>query len=200
VAEMNHYRYYDKPNLRTKVSKWGWGIMVTLSAVLIINGLHLYMIIVETAQQQTIAILLTGFGALSLVAALDGYRNRSKPAQAGMWVVLFVMAVISLHMFLNEQTEIGTWYTSLAIVMLTGIAFPFRLSTIGMPSARAWQLHPVSRIIYPHKSAHVHILFSISGILFNRPVEKLLNTFRSINTFKLLHVKVISFHIQCRNA
>jgi len=119
----------ELPVLHSKKSKWGWSILVGLASLLILNGVHLYLFIVETAPQQTIAILLAGFGVLALVTALDGFRYRVRRAQTGMWVVLVVMTAISLHMFRHEQIIIGSWYAILAIIAMIGLLLVYSKQT-----------------------------------------------------------------------
>jgi hypothetical protein len=67
---------------RNRLIRLGWGILLALSIVLTINGFHLYFFIVETPSEQTTAILLTGFGALAVVVAREGFKHGSRWAWA----------------------------------------------------------------------------------------------------------------------
>jgi len=53
----------------------GWGILLTLSTLLAIYGVHLYFFIVETPGEQTTANLLTGFGTLAVIVTLEGFKH-----------------------------------------------------------------------------------------------------------------------------
>lgn len=117
---MSNQNIEDGTVAHSRTSRWGWRILLILTILLTINGVHLYFFIVETASQQTTAILLTGFGALAVVVALEGFRHGSRWAWVGMWVVVGVLAVVSLHMLRNEQNIIGFWYLALATITLIG--------------------------------------------------------------------------------
>ncbi len=61
-----------KRNLKIRL---GWGILLTLSTLLAIYGVHLYFFIVETPGEQTTANLLTGFGTLAVIVTLEGFKH-----------------------------------------------------------------------------------------------------------------------------
>lgn len=110
-------------NARTstnRVSKSGWGILLTINALLVLNGALLYVVVVTTPQEQTLSILLTGFGALAVMVAVEGFRHGSRWAWHANWVVVAVLAVVGLHMLRVERVDVGTWYLALTAVALMG--------------------------------------------------------------------------------
>jgi len=112
---------------RSAVRRWGWGILVGLGGLLAANGLLLYLVVVQTPQEQTLAIVLTGFGALSLVVALEGFRHRTVWAWNGTWVTVAMLATIALHFFrVGAQPEVASFYLVLTAIALTGqlLAYP----------------------------------------------------------------------------
>jgi len=101
--------------------RWGWGILTGLSGLLIANGILLYLVIVQTPQEQTLAILLTGFGALALVVAVEGFRHGSAWAWNGTWVMVALLATIALHFFrVGAQPEVAIFYLVLTSIALAG--------------------------------------------------------------------------------
>jgi hypothetical protein len=99
----------------------GWVILVGLGALLTANGVLLYSMIVQTPQEQTLAILLTGFGALSLMVALGGFRHSTEWAWNGTWVVVALLATITLHFFrVGAQPHVAAFYLVLTVIALAG--------------------------------------------------------------------------------
>jgi hypothetical protein len=106
---------------RFPAERWGWAILTGLSGLLIANGILLYLVIVQTPQEQTLAILLSGFGALALVVTVEGFRHGSAWAWNGTWVVVAVLATIALHFFrVGAQPEVAIFYLVLTSIALTG--------------------------------------------------------------------------------
>lgn len=98
---------------------WGWGILVTLGAVLVLNGLGLFLF-EQTGEGQTVGILLTSFGALAVAVAIAGFREGPGWAWAALWVVVAGLAALSLHMFRGGASNIGAFYAVLTLVALAG--------------------------------------------------------------------------------
>jgi hypothetical protein len=103
-----------------RTARWGWGILVALSGLLILNGILLYFVIVQTPQEQTLAILLTGFGSLALVVALEGFRRGGEGALRGMWVMVALLFVLVLHMARIGRMDVAVFYLILGALALTG--------------------------------------------------------------------------------
>jgi hypothetical protein len=106
-----------KQNLKIRL---GWGILLTLSILLTINGVHLYFFIVDTPGEQTTAILLTGFGMLAVIVTLEGFKRQSRWAWIGTWVVIFLLLAVGLHMLRYSQNIIAVFYLSLTAIAIIG--------------------------------------------------------------------------------
>jgi hypothetical protein len=101
-------------------ARWGWGILVGLCGLLIVNGLLLYLVVVDTAPEQTLSILLSGFGALGLVVAVEGFRRQTRWAWHGTWVVVGVLVVVAVHMLVVGRVDVSGFYFALGAVGLGG--------------------------------------------------------------------------------
>ena len=130
-----------------KTQKWGWGILLVVSALLALNGVALYFISASpsTFEQDTgvsmaevqqafptvadyvvregqiTSMLLAALGTLALVVALGGYRNGSRWAWNAMWVLAGALAAFSAGFALAAgRLDIGGFYLVLAAVTLVG--------------------------------------------------------------------------------
>jgi hypothetical protein len=111
----------DAARTRSAAARWGWGILVGLSGLLIANGILLYLVIAQTPQEQTLAIILTGFGALSLVVTVEGFRHGSAWTWNGTLVMVALLATIALHFLrVGAQPEVAIFYLVLTSIALTG--------------------------------------------------------------------------------
>ena len=113
--------------------RWGWGILVTLGTLLVLNGLGLYLF-EQTGEGQTVGILLTSFGALALAVAIAGFREGHGWAWASMWVVVAGLAALTLHMFSGGAANIGAFYAVLTLVALVGQLLTRGTRTTGAPT------------------------------------------------------------------
>ncbi len=132
---------------QSKISKWGWDILIALSALLALNGVALYFMSASPAifeqdtgvpmsevkqiyptvadqivrEGQTIAILLGGFGLLALVVALEGLRQGSRWAWNASWVVVATLAGIAVKTIVQSgRIDIGLFYLAFAAVVTVG--------------------------------------------------------------------------------
>jgi hypothetical protein len=104
----------------TTTSRWGWGILVTLSALLGLNGLALYLFIVDTQAERTIGVLLTAFAALAFMVALEGFRHGTRWAWNASWVVVVTLAAVGVHSMRGDRVDLPVFYLLLAGVALAG--------------------------------------------------------------------------------
>ena len=135
------------PRTVAKTQKWGWGILIVVSALLALNGVALYFISTSPAtfeqdtgvpisevrqafptvadhvvgEGQTISMLLASLGLLAFVVALGGYRDSPRWAWNAMWVLVGMLAVFSIVFLLfASRLDIGGFYVALAGVTLVG--------------------------------------------------------------------------------
>lgn len=99
---------------------WGWRILVTVSVLLILNGVGLYAFVVETHTERTIGVLLAAFAALSLMVALEGLRHATRWAWTAMWVVVVSLAAVGAHSLRGDRLDVPATYFVLAVVALVG--------------------------------------------------------------------------------
>lgn len=74
-------------------AKWGWRILVGVSGLLLLNGVALYLFIVDTQTERTIGVLLAAFAALALMVSLEGLRHGTRWAWNTGWVVVASLAL-----------------------------------------------------------------------------------------------------------
>jgi hypothetical protein len=95
-------------------------MMAGLCGLLCVNGLLLFFVIVDTALEQTLSILLTGFGTLGLVVSVEGYRRRTRWAWNATWVVVGVLVVVAFHMLAVGRVDLSGFYFALGALGLGG--------------------------------------------------------------------------------
>jgi hypothetical protein len=85
------------------MAKWGWGILLVISALLALDGLIWYFVGPSIIHARLVAVLLIGFGVLALLVALEGYRNGSPWAWYSSWIlVMALLAVGGIEVGENE--------------------------------------------------------------------------------------------------
>jgi hypothetical protein len=132
---------------RRKAAKWGWGILIAVSAVLVLNGAALYFMSASPSifqqdtgvpmaevreayptvadqvvrEGQNVAILSAAFGALTLTVALEGLRNGSRWAWNATWVLVAWLVVGGFQsLVVNGRLDIGGFFLATAAVALVG--------------------------------------------------------------------------------
>jgi hypothetical protein len=105
---------------RTRFSKWGWGIHLVVTGLLVLNSVILYFFIAGAREEQTTAILLGGLGLLALVVVLEGYRQHSRFAWNATWVLVGALSFIGVHITVLGELSVGVFYLSLAAITLFG--------------------------------------------------------------------------------
>jgi hypothetical protein len=104
----------------TTAARWGWGILVAVCGLLMVNGVALYLFIVDTQIEQTIGVLLTAFGALGLMAAIEGYRHGTRWAGSTTWVLVVSLVAIGAHTLRADRLDVPATYFVLAALALVG--------------------------------------------------------------------------------
>lgn len=132
---------------QTRTQRWGWGILIALSALLALNGVGLYFMSASPAifkqdtgvpmaevrqayptvadqvvrEGQNISLLLAGFGVMALVVALEGFRHASRWAWNATWVLVAWLVVGGLQaLVIGGRLDIGGFYLAFAGVALVG--------------------------------------------------------------------------------
>lgn len=130
---------------QSRASKWGWGILLAISALLALNGVMLYFfsaspdvfeqdtgvpmsevrqsfptVVDQVVREgQTISILLTAIGVATLMVAWEGFRRRTRWAWNTLWVLFAMVLVVGVRALLNGQ-GFGYWYLFMAAALLVG--------------------------------------------------------------------------------
>lgn len=132
---------------QSRTSKWGWGILLAISALLALNGVMLYFfsaspdvfeqdtgvpmsevrqsyptVVDQVVEEgQLISILLAAMGLTTLMVAWEGFRRRTQWAWNTLWVLVGMLAVAGLRSaLLGGRPDIGGFYLALAAVTLVG--------------------------------------------------------------------------------
>ena len=140
---MNVTQVSSRPN----VAKWGWGILLVVSALLVLNGVALYFISASptTFEQDTgvsmaavrqafptvadhvvregqiISVLLASMGLMAVVVALEGYRVGNRWAWMAMWILVGMLAFFAFGFLVSaDRPDIGGFYLLLVAVTLVG--------------------------------------------------------------------------------
>jgi len=134
---------------QSRAAKWGWGILMGVSALLMLAGLSWYFSlpqmllenIVEYGNLETgdltqgepsafdiITLIARGYGAgyvglglLGLLVGLEGYRNGTRWAWMAMWVLVFAYMAIAGIFLLSGDYVPGLGSFVLAVVALVGM-------------------------------------------------------------------------------
>jgi hypothetical protein len=132
---------------RTKTAKWGWGILLIMSALLILAGIGWYFGLPEMALENiaertslepdgfmvgkpsafdVITLIARGYGAgytslglMALLVALEGYRNGTRWAWMAMWVLVAAYTALGATFGVNHPVGLGI--LAFAVVALAGI-------------------------------------------------------------------------------
>ncbi|HSM57507.1 MAG TPA: hypothetical protein VK879_15250 [Candidatus Sulfomarinibacteraceae bacterium] len=105
----------------SRSSRWGWGILLSLSVLLTLNGLALYFFIADSQLMQTVSVMEVGLGLFVMVVSWEGFRRRSRWAWNATWVLVALLAALGLHILLGgEEPGVGLFYLSLSAIALLG--------------------------------------------------------------------------------
>jgi len=140
----------NRENRRTKTAKWGWGILLVMSALLMLAGLGWLLSLPQMALDNiaeyagfepgvfmqgepsafdVIAVITRGYGAgyvvlglMALLVALEGYRNSTRWAWMVMWVLVLAYAALAgIFLLAGESYALSLGVLSLAVITLVGL-------------------------------------------------------------------------------
>jgi len=131
---------------QSRTAKWGWGILIAISALLILNGAGWFFMgpslaffeldtgvsLAEFRQAyptvarnmatnaRQVAIWFLAFGALALLVALEGYRHNSRWAWTAAWVLVAAPAAVGINVLAGGEGAFGFGILAVAAVALVG--------------------------------------------------------------------------------
>ncbi len=134
-----------RQNGQSRTSKWGWGILLVVSALLALNGViwffmggslstfeqdtgiplsefrQAYPTVADGIAQQArqIAIWFVAFGLLALGVALEGFRHRSRWAWNLTWILVAAPAAVGVNALAGGDV-FGIGMLGVAAVALVG--------------------------------------------------------------------------------
>jgi len=136
----------QREQTQSRTAKWGWGILIAISALLILNGAGWFFMgpslaffeldtgvsleafraayptvarnIATNARQ--VAIWFLAFGALALLVALEGYRHNSRWAWNAAWVLVAAPAAVGINVLAGGEGAFGFGILAVAAVALAG--------------------------------------------------------------------------------
>lgn len=103
-----------------RLATWGWGILVTISGVLVLNGAGLFLFIADTQIFRTTAIVLVGLGLLALAITVDGFRHGAQHAWNSSWLLVAVLTMLAVHTTVGGERDVAMWHVILAATALAG--------------------------------------------------------------------------------
>lgn len=130
---------------QTRVAKIGWALLMLVSGLYILNGISWFFagpdavvddlaealgttadalegsfpeaVTGEGREARWDAIYLTSIGAMSFIAALNGYRRGARWAWYITWVLVFTIAAVAANGLIDIEGEIG-FFVILVLVLL----------------------------------------------------------------------------------
>lgn len=134
---------------QTRTARWGWGILLVMSTLLILAGTGWYFSLPEMALENIsertnlgpdgfmlgkpsafdiITLIARGYGAgyavlglMALLVALDGFRNGRRWTWMAMWVLVLAYAAIAVIFLLAGETyALSLGVLSLAVITVVG--------------------------------------------------------------------------------
>ena len=131
---------------QSRAGKWGWGIVLVVSVLLVLNGVALFFMsadpiifeqdtgvpMAEVTQTyppvaehvvhegQLTSIMLAGLGLLTLVVALEGYHHGTQWAWNAIWVLVGLLAAITVFIGIQRRFDIAAFYFLFAALALVG--------------------------------------------------------------------------------
>jgi hypothetical protein len=140
----------NSENNRTRTVKWGWGILLAVSTLLLLAGIGWYLSLPEMALENIserttlgsegfmvgkpsafviITLIARGYGAgyaalglMALLVALEGYRNGTRWAWMVMWVLVLAYASIAgIFLLAGETYALSLGVLGIAVIALVGL-------------------------------------------------------------------------------
>ncbi|MGD2159153.1 MAG: hypothetical protein PVG32_19910 [Anaerolineales bacterium] len=129
-----------------KTAKWGWGVLLALSAILILNGViwffvggslptfeqdvgvsldefrQAYPTVADYAATQTrqVAIWFVAVGLLALSVTRQGFRHHSRWAWNSAWILVGALAVVGINALARGELPYGSLMVVLSAIALVG--------------------------------------------------------------------------------
>jgi hypothetical protein len=105
---------------RSRMSAWGWAVLLTLNALLILNSFMLYFFIAVEPIERTTSILLAGFGMFGLMLAWEGFRSGTGQVWKFSWITPVVLLALGINISLFGELLVGVFYLALTGIALVG--------------------------------------------------------------------------------
>ncbi len=105
-----------KETSQSRTAKWGWGILLVVSVLLVLNGAFWFF---YEQEGQTLWIVLASFGLLALVVSWGGFRTGSRWAWNALWVLVGLLAMIGVRALVGDES-FALWYLFIAVMGLVG--------------------------------------------------------------------------------
>jgi len=132
------------------MAKWGWGLLLVMSALLIFAGLDWYFSLPEMALENIaertilepdgfmvgkpsatdiITMVARGYGAgyavvglMALLVSLEGFRKGTRWAWVAMWVLVLAYAAIGgIFLLAGETYALSLGVLALAVITVVGL-------------------------------------------------------------------------------
>lgn len=124
---------------QSRAAKWGWGILMVVSALLLFNGIAWFFLGPEAERAdlsalefsqlypdiadqmannaRQVAIWYIAFSSLALLVTLEGFRNGSRRAWYAMWIMVATLVAVGV-LYVGG---FGAGLLVLAVVALIGM-------------------------------------------------------------------------------
>lgn len=128
------------------LAKWGWGILLVVSAFLVLNGIGWFFmggslstfeqdrgIPLEDFRQayptvaasiavnaRQVAIWFVAVGLLSFTVARQGFRQRTRWAWNTAWILVVALAAVGVNVLVGGELAYGLMVLGLAAIALVG--------------------------------------------------------------------------------
>lgn len=101
---MEKHQNFSQP----KTAKLGWGILLSVNTLLIIDGATWFFIGPNIIHARLVAVWYISFGLLALLVALEGYRNGSRWAWYASWVPVGALAALgAVELIMDAESFFG---------------------------------------------------------------------------------------------
>jgi hypothetical protein len=136
----------EQESSRSRAAKWGWGILLAISALLVLNGASWFFMggSLSTFEQDTgvslaefrqayptvansiavnarqMAIWFMAIGLLALTIAWQGFKYRSRWAWNTTWTLVGAPAAVGANMLAGGELTYGSMVVGLAVAALVG--------------------------------------------------------------------------------
>jgi hypothetical protein len=136
--------------IRSSAAKWGWGILLGMSALLTLAGISWFLGLPQMALDNiaeytslepgvfmqgepsafdVIAVIARGYGVgyaalglMALLVTLEGYRNGTRWAWTVMWILTAAFAALAgIFLMAGETYALSFGILSLAVITLVGL-------------------------------------------------------------------------------